>query len=92
VTVERAGTLLLKTLLTGNINPVSFVFKHPNYYKQLKEKYEQEASSNKQQAGDHDPDPARRVGPESGTKIQASSNKHQASSGKPEACTKISSK
>jgi hypothetical protein len=29
---------------------VGFVFRHPNYYKQLKEKYEQEASSNKQQA------------------------------------------
>jgi len=69
---------------------VSFVFKHPNYYKQLKEKYEQEATSDKH--GDHDPDPARRVGPESGIKTQASSNKHQASSGKPEACTKISSK
>jgi len=68
---------------------VSFVFKHPNYYKQLKEKYEQEASSNKQQAGDDDPDPARRVGPESGTKTQATSNKHQASSSKPQAPSKI---
>ena len=78
------------------------VFRHPNYYKQLKEKYEQEASSNKQQAieetvpytdiieaGNDDPDPARRVGPGSGTKIQASSNKHQAPSSKPEACAKI---
>jgi hypothetical protein len=94
-TVEHAGILLLKTLLTGNINPVSFVFRHPNYYKQLNEerkKYEQEASSNKQQAGDNDPDPARRVGPESGTKIQATSNKHQAPSSKPEACTKIRGK
>jgi len=107
-TVEHAGILLLKTLLTGNINPVSFVFRHPNYYKQLNEerkKYEQEASSNKQQAieetvpytdiieaGNDDPDPARRVGPESGTKIQATSNKHQAPSSKPEACTKIRSK
>jgi len=71
------------------------VFRHPNYYKQLKEerkKYEQEASSNKQQAGDNDPDPARRVGPEPGTKTQASSSKHQASSNKPEACTKIRGK
>ena len=71
------------------------VFRHPNYYKQLKEerkKYEQEASSNKQQAGDNDPDPARRVGPEPGTKTQASSSKHQASSSKPEACTKIRGK
>jgi len=68
------------------------VFRHPNYYKQLKEKYEQEASSNKQQAGNDDPDPARRVGPESGTKTQASSNKHQAPSSKPEACTKIRGK
>ena len=65
------------------------VFRHPNYYKQLKEKYEQEASSNKQQAGNDDPDPARRVGPESGTKIKATSDKHQASSGKLEACSKI---
>jgi hypothetical protein len=89
VTVERAGILLLKTLLTGNTNPVSFVFRHPNYYKQLKEKYEQEASSNKQQAGNDDPDLTRRVGPESGTKTQASSSKHQAPSSKPEACTKI---
>jgi len=68
---------------------VSFVFKHPNYYKQLKEKYEQEASSNKQQAGDNNPDPARRVGPGSGTKRQAPSSKHQAPSSKPEACAKI---
>ena len=92
-TVEHAGTLLLKTLLTGNINPVSFVFRHPNYYKQLNEerkKYEQEASSNKH--GDHDPDPARRVGPEAGTKIQATSDKHQAPSIKPEACAKIRGK
>ena len=86
-----------------NIKTMGHVFKHPNYYKQLKEKYEQEASSNKQQAieetipytdiieaGNDDPDPARRVGPESGTKIQASSNKHQASSSKLEACSKIS--
>ena len=68
------------------------VFRHPNYYKQLNEerkKYEQEASSNKQQAGDNDPDPARRVGPEAGIKTQASSNKHQASSSKPQALTKI---
>jgi hypothetical protein len=28
------------------------VFRHPKYYKQLKEKYEKEASSIKQQAGD----------------------------------------
>jgi len=105
VTVEHAGILLLKTLLTGNTNPVSFVFKHPNYYKQLKEKYEQEASSNKQQAigetvpytdiieaGNDDPDLTRRVGPEAGTKVQASSSKHQASSSKPEACAKIRGK
>jgi len=59
------------------------VFRHPNYYKQLNEerkKYEQEASSNKH--GNDDPDPARRVGPEAGTKIQATSCKHQASSSK----------
>jgi hypothetical protein len=61
------------------------VFRHPNYYKQLNEerkKYEQEASSNKQQAGDNDPDLTRRVGPEAGDETQASSNKHQASSSK----------
>ena len=57
---------------------MSFVFKHPNYYKQLKEKYEQEASSNKH--GNDNPDPARRVGPEAGTKTQASSIKRQAAS------------
>ena len=66
------------------------VFRHPNYYKQLKEKYEQEAASNKH--GDNDPDLTRRVGPEAGTKIQATSSKHQASSSKPEACTKIRGK
>jgi hypothetical protein len=84
---------------------VSHVFRHPNYYKQLKEKYEQEATSVKQQAieetvpytdiieaGNDNPDPTRRVGPESGTKTQASSSKHQASSSKPEACTKIRGK
>ena len=81
------------------------VFRHPNYYKQLNEerkKYEQEASSNKQQAieetvpytdiieaGNDDPDLTRRVGPESGTKRQAPSSKHQESSSKPEACSKI---
>jgi hypothetical protein len=74
------------------------VFRHPNYYKQLNEerkKYEQEASSNKQQAieetvpytdiieaGNDDPDLTRRVGPEAGDETQASSNKHQASSSK----------
>jgi hypothetical protein len=74
---------------------MSHVFRHPNYYKQLNEerkKYEQEASSNKQQAGDNDPDPTRGVGPEAGVKTQASSSKHQAPSSKPEACTKIRGK
>jgi hypothetical protein len=74
---------------------VGHVFRHPNYYKQLNEerkKYEQEASSNKQQAEDNDPDPARRVGPESGTKTEATSSKHQAPSSKPQACTKIPGK
>ena len=78
-----------------NTKTMGHVFRHPNYYKQLNEerkKYEQEASSNKQQAGDNDPDPARRVGPEPGTKTQASSSKHQAPSSKPEACTKIRGK
>ena len=75
-----------------NTNSMGHVFRHPNYYKQLKEKYEQEASSNKQQAGDNDPDLTRRVGPESGTKIRATSSKHQASSSKPQASTKIRGK
>jgi hypothetical protein len=78
-----------------NTKTMGHVFRHPNYYKQLNEerkKYEQEASSIKQQAGDNDPDPARRVGPEAGIKTQASSNKHQAPSNKPEACTKIRGK
>jgi hypothetical protein len=79
-----------------NIKTMGHVFRHPNYYKQLKEeKYEQEASSNKQQAieetvpytdiieaGNDDPDLTRRVGPEAGTETQASSSKHQASSSK----------
>jgi len=81
-----------------NIKTMGHVFRHPNYYKQLNEerkKYEQEASSSKQQAieetvpytdiieaGNDDPDPTRRVGPEPGTKIQATSSKHQASSSK----------
>jgi len=73
-----------------NTNSMGHVFRHPNYYKQLKEKYEQEASSNKH--GDHDPDPARRVGPESGTKTKATSDKHQAPSIKPEARSKIRGK
>jgi hypothetical protein len=74
---------------------MSHVFKHPNYYKQLNEerkKYEQEASSIKQQAGDNDPDRARRVGPEPGVEAEASSNKHQAPSSKPGAFTKIRGK
>ena len=52
---------------------MTHVFNHPNYYKQLKEKYEQEATSNKH--GNNDPDLTRRVGPEPGTKIQATSSK-----------------
>jgi len=64
------------------------VFRHPNYYKQLKETYEKE----QQAIGNNDPDLTRRVGPESGTKTQASSSKHQASSSKPQASTKISGK
>jgi hypothetical protein len=58
------------------------VFRHPKYYKQLKEKYEQEASSIKQQAGDDNPDPSRGVGPEPGVKAkhQATSIKRQAAS------------
>ena len=78
-----------------NTKTMGHVFRHPNYYKQLNEerkKYEQEASSNKQQTGDDNPDPSRGVGPEPGTKTQASSNKHQAPSSKPEACTKIRGK
>jgi hypothetical protein len=62
-----------------NTKTMGHVFRHPKYYKQLKEKYEKEASSIKQQAGDNDPDPARRVGPEPGVEAEASSNKHQAS-------------
>jgi len=64
------------------------VFRHPNYYKQLKEKYEKE----QQAIGNDDPDPARRVGPEAGDETQASSNKHQAPSSKPQACSKIRGK
>ena len=88
-----------------NTNSMGHVFRHPNYYKQLKEKYEQEASSNKQQAieetvpytdiieaGDDNPDPSRGVGPEPGVEAEASSSKHQAPSSKPEACTKIRGK
>jgi hypothetical protein len=75
-----------------NTKTMGHVFRHPNYYKQLKEKYEKEASSSKHQAGDNDPDPTRGVGPEAGVKTQASSSKHQAPSSKPEACTKIRGK
>jgi hypothetical protein len=78
-----------------NTKTMGHVFRHPNYYKQLNEerkKYEQEASSIKQQAGDDNPDPSRGVGPEPGVEAEASSNKHQASSSKPEACTKIRGK
>jgi hypothetical protein len=75
-----------------NTKTMGHVFRHPNYYKQLKEKYEKEASSIKQQAGDNDLDPTRGVGPEAGVKTQAASSKHQASSSKPEACTKIRGK
>jgi hypothetical protein len=58
------------------------VFRHPKYYKQLKEKYEKEASSIKHQAGDNDLDPTRGVGPESGLRLkhQAASIKRQATS------------
>ena len=76
-TVEHAGILLLKTLLTGNINPVSFVFRHPNYYKQLNE----ERKKHEQQAASSDPDTPQGVGPEAGLpdpEQQASSHKQQA--------------
>jgi hypothetical protein len=75
-----------------NTKTMGHVFRHPNYYKQLKEKYEKEASSIKHQAGDNDLDPTRGVGPGSGVEAEASSNKHQAPSSKPEACTKIRGK
>ena len=60
---------------------MSFVFRHPNYYKQLKEerrRYERQAASS-------DPDPAQGVGPGAGipdSEQQASSRKHQAPSSK----------
>ena len=60
---------------------MSHVFRHPNYYKQLKEerrRYEQQAASS-------DSDPAQGVGPEAGVpgpEQQASSHKHQAPSSK----------
>jgi hypothetical protein len=65
-----------------NTKTMGHVFRHPNYYKQLKEKYEKEASSIKHQAGDNDLDPTRGVGPEAGvkTKHQAASIKRQAAS------------
>ena len=75
-----------------NTKTMGHVFRNPNYYKQLKEKYEKEASSIKQQAGDDNPDPSRGVGPEPWVEAEASSNKHQAPSSKPEACTKIRGK
>ena len=60
---------------------MSHVFRHPNYYKQLKEerkRYERQAASS-------DPDTPQGVGPEAGIpdpEQQASSRKHQASSSK----------
>jgi hypothetical protein len=61
---------------------MSHVFKHPKYYKQLKEKYEKEASSIKQQAGDeirilHE-EWALKQGLRPSIKQQASSAKQQA--------------
>jgi hypothetical protein len=58
------------------------VFKHPKYYKQLKEKYEKEASSIKQQAGDNDLDPTREWALKQGLRLkhQATSIKRQAAS------------
>jgi hypothetical protein len=63
-----------------NTKTMGHVFRHPKYYKQLKEKYEKEASSIKHQAGDNDLDPSRGVGPEAGVKTQAASIKRQAAS------------
>ena len=60
---------------------MSHVFRHPNYYKQLKEerrRYERQAASS-------DSDPAQGVGPGAGIpgpEQQASSRKHQAPSSK----------
>ena len=61
---------------------MTHVFKHPNYYKQLKEKHETEKQI------DRDDDPQASPAVETGGRIpdpeqQASSNKHQAPSSKP---------
>jgi hypothetical protein len=61
---------------------MSHVFKHPNYYKQLKEKYEKEKPI------DRDDDPQASPAVETGDRVpdpeqQASSSKHQAPSSKP---------
>jgi hypothetical protein len=82
-TAERAGTNQFQTLHMVNTKTMGHVFRHPKYYKQLKEKYEKEASSIKHQAGDNDLDPTRGVGPEAGITDKRSSS--QASSAKQQA-------
>ena len=60
---------------------MSFVFRHPNYYKQLNE----ERKKHERQAASSDSDPAQGVGPGAGipdSEQQASSRKHQAPSSK----------
>ena len=70
---------------------MSFVFRHPNYYKQLNEerkKHEQQAASSEgssENLRSSDPDTPQGVGPGAGLpgpEQQASSRKHQAPSSK----------
>jgi hypothetical protein len=65
-----------------NTKTMGHVFRHPNYYKQLKEKYEKEKPI------DRDDDPQASSAVETGDRVpdpeqQASSSKHQAPSSKP---------
>ena len=53
-------------MLTGNINPVSFVFRHPKYYEELRKKLKQDIL------------PRGNMSSDSEEKRQASSDKRQA--------------
>ena len=72
-TVELAGTRLSKTL--NMVNTSMFVFKHPKYYKELRER-----NKSDQAISDEASTEATSVRPDPGHKPQAPSSKPQASS------------
>ena len=64
--VERAGIKTQKLLYTGNIKNMSFVFKHPKYYKELRARNKSDQAISLQASTE-----AASVRPGPGLKLQA---------------------